>query len=71
MAEVRRWKGQAEWDSKHMGTLGTKMRIETVQAFKAYAAERGTTAGALLAGYVRRCLEEDQAEKSNKESSSD
>lgn len=51
-------KSKLNWDAQHMGTLGTKMKIEYVLAFKKYASERGTTVGALLSGYVKRCLKD-------------
>lgn len=56
-------KSNAAWDAKNMQNLACKVRIDTAEAFKAYAAERGTSVHALLKGYVRRCLAEDAAAK--------
>ena len=41
-----------EWDKENMRMLGTNLRKETAEKFKAYAAENGTTVGALLRGFV-------------------
>ena len=56
-------KSNLAWDQKNMKHLVCNVRIETAEAFKAYAAERGTSVHALLKGYVDRCLSEDAAEK--------
>lgn len=53
----------SKWDQKNMTYLKCKVRNETAEAFKAYAAKRGTSVHALLKGYVDRCLSEDAAEK--------
>lgn len=51
------------WDQANMRDLKCRVRKETADAFKAYAAERGTSVHALLKGYIERCLAADQAEK--------
>lgn len=56
-----------KWDQKNMSQLKCSVRTETAEAFKAYAAERGTSVHALLKGYVDRCLAEDQAEKERRD----
>lgn len=56
-------KSANKWDAEHMSTLACKIKAEEAAAFKMYAAERGTNVNALLSGYIRRCLAEDQAEK--------
>lgn len=65
MAAVSRAKRASnnKWDAAHMSNLACKIRTEEAEAFKAYAAERGTNVNALLSGYIRRCLAADQAEK--------
>lgn len=57
----------SRWDQKNMAYLKCKVRTETAEAFKAYAAERGTSVHALLKGYVDRCLSEDAAEKERRD----
>lgn len=52
-----------KWDAANLSILRTKVRNETAEAFRTYAAERGTSVHALLKGYVERCLAADQAEK--------
>lgn len=56
-------KSNAAWDAKNMQNLACKVRIDTADAFKAYAAARGTSVHALLKGFVDRCLSEDAASK--------
>lgn len=57
----------ARWDQKNMAYLKCKVRTETAEAFKAYAAERGTSVHALLKGYVDRCLAADAAGKERRD----
>ena len=45
-----------EWDRANMKSMGVNMKKEEVEAFKAYAEENHTTAGALLRGFVRATL---------------
>lgn len=52
-----------KWDAANMATMACKIKKEEAEAFRNYAAERNTTVNALLAGYVRRCLAADSAEK--------
>lgn len=52
-----------KWDQKNMKSVGVKLKLTEAEAFRDYAAERGTTVNALIAGYVRRCLAEDAASK--------
>ncbi len=66
VSEKKRKSNQA-WDDKNMKHLVCKVRTETAEAFKAYAAERGTSVHALLKGYVDRCLSEDAAEKERRD----
>ena len=52
-----------KWDEANRKVLSAKVTIEESEAFKKYAEERGTTASKLLAGYIRRCLAADAADK--------
>lgn len=56
-------KSANKWDAAHMATMACKIKAEEAQAFKDYAEARGTTVNALLAGFIRRCLAADWAEK--------
>lgn len=66
VSEKKKKSNQA-WDDKNMKHLVCKVRTETAEAFKTYAAERGTSVHALLKGYVDRCLSEDAAEKERRD----
>lgn len=66
VSEKKKKSNQA-WDDKNMKHLVCKVRTETAEAFKTYAAERGTSVHALLKGYVERCLSEDAAEKERRD----
>lgn len=58
MGKVRESQRRAAdaWDAKNMHTIGCKMRRELAEEFKKYAEERGTTASALIKGFVLECL---------------
>jgi arginyl-tRNA--protein-N-Asp/Glu arginylyltransferase len=50
-----------KWDAANMKVVATKIRKEDYDLFKKYAEDRGQTVSSLVAGYVRRCIAEDQA----------
>ena len=41
-----------KWDKQNMATLGCKVKKEQAEKFKNYAANKGTTANALLKDFV-------------------
>ena len=45
-----------EWDRANMKSLGTNLKKEDAEAFRAYAAAHGTTVGALLRGFVQATI---------------
>lgn len=45
-----------EWDKANMKTMGVNVKKETAEAFRQYAAERGTTVGALLRGFIEATM---------------
>ena len=49
----------ARWDSSHLKTVSTKIRIEEAEAFKRIAAAEGKTAHAVLAEYIRAKIKEE------------
>lgn len=64
MGKVRESQRRAAdaWDAEHMATVGCKLRKEIAEEFKRYAAERGTTASALIKGYIMECLSDGRGE---------
>ncbi len=56
-------KGNRKWDSENMTTLGCKVRKEEAERFKAYAAEKGTTANSLLKEFVYKSIFGENDEK--------
>lgn len=46
----------AKWDKENMATLGCRVKKTEAEAFKQYAAQRGTTANTLLREYVQGCI---------------
>ena len=48
---------RTEWDRENMRTVSCRLRKEDAERFKQYAQYLGTTPHALLAEYVRKCLE--------------
>lgn len=46
-----------EWDKANMRTVSCRLRKEEAEMFRAYAEHVGTTPHALLAEYVRKCIE--------------
>lgn len=46
------------WDKANMAMLACKIRKESAEKFKVYAAENGTTVNALLRGYIMQCIGE-------------
>ena len=51
---------KVEWEKENMRTVSCRLRKEEAERFKQYATYLGTTSHALLAGYVKRCLENGQ-----------
>ena len=49
-------KASNKYNMEHMSTLGCKVRKIDAEAFKKYAEENGTTANALLRGFVYKCI---------------
>ena len=48
---------RTEWDRENMRTVSCRLRKEDAERFKQYAQYLGTTPHALLAEYVKKCLE--------------
>ena len=46
-----------KWDKANMATIACKIKKTDAEQFKLYAVERGLTPNALLAAYVRHCLD--------------
>lgn len=45
-----------KYDKEHYSIIGCKVKTETAEAFKQYAATNNTTVNALLSGFVSDCL---------------
>lgn len=48
------------YDQKNMSTVAAKLPRAEAEAFRKYAAERGTCVSALLIAYVRRTLQQEE-----------
>lgn len=46
-----------EWDRENLRTVSCRLRKEEAEKFREFAELNGKTPNALVAGYVRRCVE--------------
>ena len=46
------------WDKENLRTVACRIRVQEAEAFRALAERMGTSAHAMLSGYVRQCLEQ-------------
>lgn len=54
-----------KYNSKHMTTLGCKVKKEDAEKFKTYASTQNKTSNALLKEYVLNCIKNETMEKDN------
>ena len=67
MATVSRAKRASnnKWDAQNMRVVSAKIKREDADRFREYAAARGKTVSGMITDYVKRCLEDRDAEESN------
>lgn len=59
LSEARK-RANAKWDGENMTTLGCKVKKEQAEAFKAYCADQGKKANAVLKDFVLECIGESE-----------
>lgn len=47
------------WDKKNMRVVSTKIKKEDYDLFQRYCEVRNQTVSSMVAGFVRRCIQED------------
>lgn len=61
MATVSRAKRKSnnKWDHQNMRVVSTKIKKEDYDLFREYCEVRNQTVSSMVAGFVRRCIQED------------
>lgn len=55
-------RASAKYQEKTIASLACRVKKEQAEAFKAYCAEKGTTANAVLRSYVLSCIGADDTD---------